>query len=40
MAKKKEKEFSIIIVVIDMKAILKKAIEKEKEYFITIMVIE
>ena len=40
MVKEKEKEYIIIIMVIDMKEIGKMIKEKEKEYFIIITVIE
>ena len=40
MIKEKEKEYIILIMVIDLKETLKMIKEKEKEYFIIIMVIE
>ena len=40
MIKKKEKEYFIIMMVIDMKENLKMAYLKEKEYFIIKMAIE
>ena len=40
MEKQKDKEFIIIIMVIDMKVIIDLVKKKEKEFFIIILVIE